>query len=273
MCKNLICLTFFVLAVATVPVQAAVTPITNITYTRLDNPGAAPNFLLQSITIGNYTIAVNRLVTGTSEGVATAQAAPYNDIKNADSFDLNLFAGRSGENPPTHKVTQFGGKSWVDTNGDNPDFFIFETGGNQDVSIAAIFPGGAIGQSVNVPTAMWGDTGLDITTAAVSGAPHNGQSVSGIALAITDLFDQNGNRLTNNSIIAGIQISNDTFDPALVCAVLAGQILAATSPDPADGAISTTAPATPGWIKQVVGRALLSTRVLVKIDEDYTTNA
>ena len=40
----------------------------------------------------------------------------------------------------------------------------------------------------------------------------------------------------------------------------------------ADGAISTTPPATSGWIKQVVGRALLSTRVLVKIDEDYTTN-
>jgi len=40
----------------------------------------------------------------------------------------------------------------------------------------------------------------------------------------------------------------------------------------ADGGISTTPPATSGWIKQLVGRVLLSTRVLVKIDEDYTTN-
>jgi len=127
MSKNLICLTLLVLAMAAVSAQAAVTPITSITYTRVE-AGAAPNFLLQSITVGSYTIAVNRLVTGTSEGAATAQPAPYNDIKNADSFDLNLFAGRSGENPPTHRITQLGGKSaWVDTNGNNPDFFLFET--------------------------------------------------------------------------------------------------------------------------------------------------
>ncbi len=244
MCKKLICLTFCVLAIVAVSAQAAVTPITNITYTRVDNPGAAPNFMLQSITIGNYTIAVNRLVTGTSEGVATAQPAPYNNIKNADSFDLNLFAGRSAENPPTHKITQFGGKSsWIDTNGDNPDFFIFETGGNQDINVEAILPGGAIGKSVPVPTALWGNTGLAITTSG----PHNGQSVSGIALAITDLFDQNGNRLTNKSVIAGIQISSDGYDPALVCAVLAGQILQATSPSPADGAIYMETWITLGW--------------------------
>jgi hypothetical protein len=242
MCKKLAVLTFLVLALVTVSIQAAVTPITNITYTRVE-AGAAPKLLLESITVGSYTIAVNRLVTGTSEGVATAQPAPYNDIKNADSFDLNLFAGRSNENPPTHKVTQLGGKSaWVDTNGNNPDFFIFETGGNQDINVEAILPGGAIGRSVAVPTAMWGDTGLDIT-----GTPHNGQSVSGIALAITDLFDQNGNRLTNSSIIAGIQISSAGYDPSLVCAVLAGQILEATSPSPADGAISMETWITLGW--------------------------
>jgi hypothetical protein len=40
----------------------------------------------------------------------------------------------------------------------------------------------------------------------------------------------------------------------------------------ADGEISTTPPATSGWIQQVVGRALSSTRVMVKVSEDYVTN-
>lgn len=40
----------------------------------------------------------------------------------------------------------------------------------------------------------------------------------------------------------------------------------------AGGGISTTAPSTSGWIKQVVGRALTATRMMVKISEDYVTN-
>jgi hypothetical protein len=232
MCRKLTFLILFALAVIATSVNAAVTPITDITITRVDNPDGTPNFWLESITIGSYTVTVQRLVTGTSEGVATAQPAPYNDITDADSFDLNLFAGRATENPPTHTITNFGGKSaWVNTNGNNPDFFVFETGGNQDIGIAAVLPGGTIGQSVTVATATWGNTGLSITTSG----PHNGQSISGIAFAITDLLDQNGNNLTNDSVIEGIQISSDGYDPSLVCAVLAEKILFATNPSPADG--------------------------------------
>lgn len=40
----------------------------------------------------------------------------------------------------------------------------------------------------------------------------------------------------------------------------------------ADGGISATPPETGGWIKQVVGRAMSTTRLLVKVSEDYTTN-
>jgi hypothetical protein len=244
MCRKLTYLILLALAVTATSVNAAVTPITDITITQIDNPNGTPNFMLESITIGSYTATVQRLVTGVSEGVATAQPAPYDDITNADSFDLNLFAGRATENPPTHTITSFGGKSvWVNTNGDNPDFFIFETGGNQDINIAAVLPGGTIGQSVTVATATWGNTGLSITTSG----PHNGQSISGIALALTDLLDQNGNNLTNDSVIEGIQIDSDGYDPSLVCAVLAEKILFATNPSPADGSYHMDTWVTLGW--------------------------
>lgn len=235
MYRRLICLIVFALAVMATSVNAAVTPITDVTITRVDNPGGAPNFWLESITVGSYTVPVLRLVTGVSEGVATAQPAPYDDIKNADDFDLNLFAGRADENPPTHQIRELGGQSaWTDTNGDNPDFFVFETGGNQDINIEAILSGGTIGQSVTVPEATWGNTGLTITTSG----PHNGQSISGVAFAITDLLDQNGNNLTNSSLIEGIQISSPGYDPSCFCAVSTGEILVAYGPGPPDGSLN-----------------------------------
>jgi len=243
--RKLICLVVFAIAVISTSVNAAVTPITDITITRVDNPDGAPNFRLESITVGSYTVPVIRLVTGESEGVATAQPDPFNDITVADNFDLNLFAGRATENPPTHTITNFGGKTvWIDINGDNPDFFVFETGGNQDIGIAAVLPGGTIGRSVTVATATWGDSGLDI---AGSGTSHDGQSISGVAFAITDLLDQNGNNLTNDTVIEGIQINSDGYDPSCVCAVLSNKILFATNPSPANGAFHMDTWVTLGW--------------------------
>ena len=171
MWKQLMCLILLALVVTAISTKAnaAVVPITSVTIERVDNPGGAPNFWLKSITVGSYTIAVERLVTGASTGVATAQPAPYNDIRNADNFDLNLFAGRATENPPTWQIKELGGKAtWLNTNGDNPDFFVFETGGNQDFAIVAILPGGVIGKPVAVPQATFGDTGLMVPSVLAS---------------------------------------------------------------------------------------------------------
>jgi len=244
MFRRLIYLIVFALAFTATSTNAAVTPISEVTITRIDNPDGTPNFMLESITVGSYTVTVLRLVNGVSEGVATAQPAPYNDVTAADNFDLNLFAGRATEVPPTHQVKDFGGQSlWNDTNGDNPDFFVFETGGNQDINIEAILPGGTIGQSVTVPQATWGDTGLNITTSG----PHNGQTIEGIAFAITDLLDENGNNLTNSTLIEGIQITSDGYDPSCVCAVSSGKIMVAYDPSPPDGSIYTQTWVNLGW--------------------------
>jgi len=215
MSKKLLLLTLLAMVFMAGPAVAAVEPVTSVVITQVDNP-EAPNFWLESITVGSYTVAVDELVTGTSTGVATAQPTPYDDITAADDFDLNLFAGRASEDPPTHQIRELAGQStWTDTNGDNPDFFVFETGGNQDINIEAILFDGTIGQTVAVPQANWGNTGLSITTSG----PHNGQSISGIAFAITDLLDADGNNLTNSSMIQGIQISSAGYDPSCVCAI------------------------------------------------------
>ncbi len=235
MCRKSICLILFVLVVVTATGQAEVTPVTSVVITRVENPGGAPNFRLESITVGGYTVAVDELVTGVSTGVSTAsQPAPYNEITNADSFDLNTFAARADEVPPTWQIKELGGKpTWLNTNGDNPDFFVFETNGNQDFSIEAILPGGVIGQSVNVSQSTFGDTGLVITSTTSS---HDGQTIEGVAFAITDLLDQNGNNLTNNSIIEGIQISSPGIDPSGFYAVASAEPWLASAPSPADGA-------------------------------------
>ncbi|MCH8120111.1 MAG: hypothetical protein IIC00_10325, partial [Planctomycetes bacterium] len=244
MSKKSICLILFVLAVVTAIGQAEITPVTSVVVTRVDNTGAAPNFWLESITVGGYTVAVDELVTGVSTGVATAQPAPYDDITDADNFDLNLFAGRANEVPPTWQIKELGGEStWLNTNGDNPDFFLFETNGNQDFSIEAILPGGVIGQSVNVPQSTFGDTGLVITTSG----PHNGQTIEGVAFAITDLLDQNGNNLTNSSIIEGIQISSPGIDPSGFYAVASAEPWLASAPIPANEATDVPREVTLSW--------------------------
>jgi hypothetical protein len=244
MCRKLIFLILFVLAIVTTSIQAEVAPVTSVVVNEVDNPGGAPNFWLENITVGGYTVTVAELVTGLSEGVATAQPAPYDDITNADNFDLNVFAGRANEIPPTWLIKELGGKPvWTDTNGDHPDFFLFETGANQDFSIEAILPGGIIGSSVNVPQSTFGDTGLVITNSG----PHNGQTIEGVAFAITDLLDENGNNLTNSSVIEGIHISSAGIDPSGFFASVGGPVLTASSPTPADGALHVDTWANFGW--------------------------
>jgi hypothetical protein len=129
--KSLFSISFvLLLVIVTTSTQAALSPITNVVITRVDNPPPS-KFWLESITVGSYTVTVDQLVNGVSTGAATAQPAPYDDITNADDFDLNLFAGRANEIPPTHVIEELGGQStWTNTNGDDLDFFVFETGGN-----------------------------------------------------------------------------------------------------------------------------------------------
>jgi hypothetical protein len=165
-----------------------------------------------------------------------------------DDFDINtaLDWGLGGGNFWT---VNFGGGLWKNSNGDNPDFFLFEYGGSQTPDIAAILPGGEFGQTVTIPD-QWVDLGYT-RVAAVSGDPvsgsGNGQSLEGMSWAITDLLDSSGNPLTNDSVIMGISIiDRNGVDPVGFFAVMPPPVQA-RNPDPADEATDVPRDASLGW--------------------------
>jgi hypothetical protein len=111
----------------------------------------------------------------------------------------------------------YGGQNWQDTNGNNPDFFLFENGSATDatanpdspVTVQAIFTDNSLGQSISLVAANWAWTGLNKV-----GTPDAGRRIFGTSFAITDLKDAAGVFLTNTSIIKGLRISNAGLDPA-----------------------------------------------------------
>ena len=208
-----LCLTGLLLLAAAGPVAAAATAITSV----VAGTNGSPPYTLQSITVGSYTVAVQNLRTGTTAGAADQGGA----VANMDSFDLNSIAARNNPTPNTLTTTMFGGQTtWQDTNGNQPDFFLFEAGMNDNgVTVQAILPGGGLGQAITLPNGnTWGDTGLDRV-----GAPNAGQSIGGVCWAITDLKDAGGAFLTNGSVIQGLVITSSTLDPTCLCAVAGGQ--------------------------------------------------
>jgi len=193
----------------------AIVPVTRVTA----GTNGAPPYMLESITMGDYTVTVNDLALGASdiiEGSATGTLGTQPDA--ADNFNLNDFVARTsltGSNAEW-KITMIAGRErWRDSNGDNADFFIFEIGGNDTIEVRAILSGGALGEPMTIGFSQWFNTGL-----YRAGQPNSGQPVAAVAFAITELFDDTGTPLTNKSFIEGIQITSGTVDPACFCAVV-----------------------------------------------------
>jgi hypothetical protein len=186
---------------------AAIGPITDVEAGK----NGSPPYRLRSLAVGDYSVTINSIATGVSTG---SSVFGYH-IRAADHPDLNVFASRHGPESPW-QVTNIGGRdAWTDTNGDDPDFFIFEAGMNDDFTAQAILANGQLGQAVSVARTVWGDTGLRIISWA-----NNGQPIGGVAFAITDLLDAGGLQLSNNSVIRGIRINSGTLDPAFFGAVV-----------------------------------------------------
>jgi hypothetical protein len=206
--------------------SAAVLPITSV---KVDHPDGTPPYNLLSITVGGYTVTVESLKTGTTVGQADQGGA----VADMDSFDLNSIAARNVPNPTTLTTTMFGGqKTWVNSNGDNPDFFLFEAGMNDNgITVRAILPGGTLGQPITLPNgSTWGKAGLSRV-----GNPNGGQAIGGVCWAITDLKDASGAALTNGSAIEGLVLTSATVDPSCLCAVVVPAVLA-KNPSPANTA-------------------------------------
>ena len=191
-------------------------------------------FLVSATTADGYTITVEQLRNGTTTapGGVGAQYPP----EWADDFDFSNAA--SNIDPYTTEL--FGGKNWINVNGDAPDFFIFEAAGSRQVTdFRALFPDDSVGEPLIVQTAEWIDTG-------VSGA--FGQTIAGIAFSITDLKDTEGNNLTSSAEIKGIVTgqSNTGVDPVVIAAVV-GKLFVAYGPNPPDGAFHKDTWVTLNW--------------------------
>ncbi len=232
-------LVVFVLVVSVPVCSAAIGPVTAIT---TDNPPGSPPYNVRSITVGNYT--ADRLGTGTTTVGTTLSGTkcPEND-----DFDINTALNWNlGE---TYSTVNFGGALWTNSNGDNPDFFLFESGGNagDDPEVYPIFPDGSVGSMTKIPD-QWKSLGYNRVRAAAGDAVDmDGQSLCGMAWAITDLKDAGGKPLTNDAVIMGLRFNRSGTDPVGLFAVLP-PARAARKPAPADKATDVLRNATLSWV-------------------------
>jgi len=235
-CKKLVYLASVALAIVA-PASLSLATVGPITRVTADHPPGSPPYHLQSITVGTYTVEAIRIGTGkstTTLNPATGVSLPVLD-------DLEIGVQYSNAEPTeVYTVRMFGGQQlWRDSNGDNPDFFLFEAGTGDPAVLAAILPGGQLGRTITLPASWGGDTGFD--------APSNGQNIVGLSFAITDLLDANGQRLTNSSTIEGLAVTSRAgLDPSEWCAVMP-PIVTATNPSPADKATEVRREAVLSW--------------------------
>ncbi len=223
----LACLLVFLMAAGSGSLRAAVAPITGV----VAGTNGTPPYNLQSVSVGAYTALQADLQTGTTTALPGGNDGgtffgtwlpPFDTPAPSDDFDLNSILARNANSNPII-VKSFGGiPLFVDSNGNNPDFFIFEAAsagfGDTDPAVQAILPGGALGQAVDLTdSGIWGATGLFRV-----GNPNGGQEIKGISFAITDLKDAAGTALTNTSMIEGLQINSMGLDPSSVSAVMIG---------------------------------------------------
>ena len=219
-----------------VPAQAEFCGMSNFDVQYTEDTTVSPSqYWLEGFTFIDHNTPLENLVLGESSGVVNVTGS--GDITSLDDFDLNSYAPRNGATPPEFQTRNFGGSStWQDTNGDRYDFFIFEVGRNDEFAVQAILPGGVFGQKVIVPKARWEPSVAGEPDIALNcdGGANNNQQIGGIAFKVTDLLDENGDPLTNESIIEGLQFTSPGMDPSCVCAVVGSP--AAFNPKPADNA-------------------------------------
>ncbi|MHC4519486.1 MAG: discoidin domain-containing protein [Planctomycetota bacterium] len=220
--------------------SAAVVPIDSIT---TDNPPGSPPYNIESVTVGGYTVQADRLATGTTTfGTIGGTEAPEND-----DFDINTALNWNLGATPWFTVN-FGGGLWQDSNGDAPDFLLFESGGNagDQPTFQAVFPDESFGQGVQFPSS-WGPTGYNRDAAVANDAVDmNGQQLHGLAFSITDLLDANGDPLPADTVILGLKFERGGTDLVSLFAVIPPAVQA-RDPIPADGATDVVRDIVLGW--------------------------
>ena len=163
---------------------------------------------VRSITSGSYVVQADALVQGRSSGPTTFING--NDFPALAADDLNLatyFSRNSVSGAWDVDLV-----SWWNTNGPEDDFFVFEVGGNDALTVQARFPNGALGQPVTLSN--WTSTGY-----VVPGGPNVGQAVFGLGFEITQLKNPDGSAVHESQTLGGLSISAGGVDGASVTAV------------------------------------------------------
>lgn len=164
---------------------------------------------IESITVSGIVIDRDDLISGRSSGQTTFVPGLEYPTAAADDFNLSSYFARNGVANPDWDV-HFG--VWWDTNGSVDDFFVFEVGGNDALSVRPILGNGSLGQSTNL--SGWTSTGY----VAASGA-NKGQVVHGLSFGISDLKSPTGNPLGLATRVRGLRFSGAHVDGAACLAV------------------------------------------------------
>jgi hypothetical protein len=181
----------------------------------------SPPYPFRGFTFIDANIPLEDIVVGevTMQQISIDPAG-HDNPGDVQDYDLESGLPRSGQSDPKMYVRNWGGSpTWQDTNGDLFDFFLFEYGRNDEFSVQPILPGPGgteiLGEAVVVPASTWLPSTPGEPDIALSGVSYNGgQTLGGIAFKVTDLKDENGDPLTNESVILGLLYINGGMDPS-----------------------------------------------------------
>ena len=216
-----------------------------------------PPYLFRGFTFIDANIPLDDIVVAEEITMQEISIDPgqHDNPGDVQDFDLESGLPRSGQSDPEMYVRNWGGSpTWQDTNGDLYDFFLFEYGRNDEFTVQPILPGPGgteiLGEPVVVPASAWLPSVAGEPDIALSGVSFNGgQTLGGIAFKVTDLKDENGDPLTNESVILGLLYINGGMDPSAFYAVkgVPEGPETAHDPSPVDTALMVPVDVILGW--------------------------
>ncbi len=161
---------------------------------------------VQSVSAGATTIDAQDLGTGISTGVVDGfKLRDFPPIA-ADDRNLETYFTRL-HLADADKEWRVDLGSWTDSNGVGYDFFVFEIGGDDVLTVAAEFPDGSLGAEITVG-------GWTATTYVLAAGPKTGQTVHALAFRRDQLLDGSGQPLAEDTELAALVFQSRWIDVA-----------------------------------------------------------
>ncbi|MEM8709500.1 MAG: DUF5060 domain-containing protein [Planctomycetota bacterium] len=157
---------------------------------------------IESVQSGGVHVPAEDLRPGISSGPVLAH--PWGStIRSADGRNLESYFIRNDTGGPWDILLG----PWSPGPGNAADFFLYEIGGNDSVTVRARFSNGTLGGPVSV--SGWTAAGM-----SVDGGPNAGSQVYGLAFRFEDLRRPDGSSIQPGDTLSGIQILAPDLDGA-----------------------------------------------------------